>query len=48
MTKAQIKFGFFLLAIQICLLAMTYGFHAGMNRAAEQAGLTTIINEARN
>ena len=44
MSKAQIKFGCFLVVVQLCLLAMTIGFHQGMDRAAEQAGIAEIIN----
>ena len=43
MTKTQIKFGVFLLICQLCLLAMTYGFQYGMDRAAHQAGIAEII-----
>ena len=44
MKTSHIKFGMFLLVIQIGLLAMTMTFHANMNRAAEQAGIEEIIN----
>ena len=43
MTKTQIKFGVFLLICQLCLLAMTMGFHAGMDAQAERAGIADII-----
>lgn len=43
MTSAQVKCGLFLVAVQLCLLALTYGFNASMDRAAEQAGIAEII-----
>jgi len=46
MTNAQIKLGITLLIAQLLMLAMTMGFHAGMDRAAERAGLTNIIEGA--
>ena len=46
MTAQQIKIGMALLAAQVILLAVTLGFHAGMDRAAETAGINTIIQEA--
>ena len=46
MTAQHIKIGMVLLLAQIILLAMTMAFHAGMDRSAERAGISTIIQEA--
>lgn len=46
MTSSQIRIGLVLLAAQIIMLAMTLGFHAGMDRQAERDGISTIIQEA--
>ena len=46
MTAQQIRIGLALLAAQIILLAMTYGFHAGMDARAERDGIAGIIQEA--
>lgn len=46
MTSAQIKFGLFLVTVQILLLAVTMAFHAQMDASAERAGIANIINEA--
>ena len=43
MKISAVKFGIFLLAVQIAMLALTMGFHAGMDKAAEQAGIMDII-----
>ena len=46
MTAQQIRIGITLLVAQIVLFALTMGFHHGMNRAAEKAGIAGIIQEA--
>ena len=46
MTTAHIKIGMVLLLAQVILIAMTYGFHGMMDRSAERAGISTIIQEA--
>lgn len=46
MTAQQIRIGLVILAAQIIMLAMTYGFHAGMDARAERDGISTIIQEA--
>ena len=48
MTKTQLRMSIAVIIAQCILLAMTIGFNASMDRAAEQAGLTAIINEAIN
>ena len=47
MTDSQkIKIGVALLVVQLCLVALTMGFKAGMDRAADEAGIASIIQEA--
>lgn len=46
MSNQHIKFGLFLLAIQIVLLMVTMSFHSSMDRIAEKNGIAEIITEA--
>ena len=47
MTAAQIKIGIAVIIAQCILLAITLGFHTGMDRQAEEAGISHIIREAQ-
>ena len=44
--ERKIRTGAALLLMQLMLLAATLGFHRGMDRQAEQAGIAPIIQEA--
>lgn len=46
MTKAQIKLGLMLLAVQIVMLAMTLGFGSLLDRQAQADGVYGIIEKA--
>jgi len=47
MTDTQkIRIGIAVIIAQCILLAITLGFHAAMDRQAEQDGIATIIEEA--
>ena len=47
MTSSQIRIGIALLIAQVCILAMTLGFHGLLDRQAAQDGIATIITEAQ-